>query len=346
MISFSEITAEWLAENIDNEVLLKAIELQIDKKEVSSDSITVEDISYFTESSKGKGRDSNDARNAKREKILIDLFNNKLGAYLDDPKYGASWKALDSSFREAVLKIVERNCGSSTGDIRLQRKAGRKNHNDFSIVVNRTIKIPLEFKYGADVIDGLPEYLNASGKEPFHSDLYASFFYKNYVPRIHTLYGIKQPLLTEDEYVKGVHTDKPSHKWLKALVVADRTDTPNRKDKKGHGPLKKQLDVLVKDSIEQYLDAVKDSICLEKITEKLSSTQNNKHFLLYKNGKFLHDRFDPAEFVAARIAGIKNKNTLLIESSKSSTVHHFLLRWKNHNGIMYPAWQVSLERKS
>jgi hypothetical protein len=102
MISFSEITAEWLAENIDNEVLLKAIELQIDKKEVSSDSITVEDISYFTESSKGKGRDSNDARNAKREKILIDLFNNKLGAYLDDPKYGASWKALDSSFREAV----------------------------------------------------------------------------------------------------------------------------------------------------------------------------------------------------------------------------------------------------
>jgi hypothetical protein len=43
------------------------------------------------------------------------------------------------------------------------------------------------------------------------------------------------------------------------------------------------------------------------------------------------------------VEGVKNGNTIVVVS-KAGTKHNMLLRWKNHLGILYPAWQISLSR--
>jgi predicted secreted protein len=42
---------------------------------------------------------------------------------------------------------------------------------------------------------------------------------------------------------------------------------------------------------------------------------------------------------------IKNGNTIVLQSAANpSTTFHLLLRWRNHKGILNPAWQISLKR--
>jgi hypothetical protein len=43
------------------------------------------------------------------------------------------------------------------------------------------------------------------------------------------------------------------------------------------------------------------------------------------------------------VEGVKGENTIVVVS-RAGTKHHMLLRWKNHLGILYPAWQISLSR--
>jgi hypothetical protein len=110
------------------------------------------------------------------------------------------------------------------------------------------------------------------------------------------------------------------------------------------GPIKKQLDVIAKKSIAEYLQTV--NVNLEILTKEFQQTQEDKNFVCYKNGKFYLDVFNPLELLATRSIEIKNGNTLVIESGLPTTQHHLLLRWKNHNGILFPAWQIKLCRIS
>jgi hypothetical protein len=359
MIAIKDITASWLAENIPHETLLGALQKLIGgndfknarrKSVVNMDSsgLKVEDIQYFTKSSKGQGRESNDSNNKKREEILLHLFNTGLPAFQADPHHGTAWKKLDAAFREIISQIAVRYKLPSESQATITKKAGRGQHKDFLIEFvgpdGATVDVSMEFKFGAKCIPDLPEFLNTPADKKIVDTLYASYYYKKCVPQLHTLYKIPEPLPTEEEYIKHIHKNTPSTKWLKALDAADRIDSPNRKNKKADGPLKKQLDVLAKQSISEYLETVQ--VDLKALTNEFQLTQEDKNFVCYKDGKFYLDFFQPNELTAVKRLPVKNGNTLVVESGVPTTQHHLLLRWKNHNGILFPAWQIKLCRTS
>jgi hypothetical protein len=357
MIAAKHITASWLAENISPNIILKALgKLMFDtgpketpKKKVghmSTTELSVEDIKYFTSSSKGQGREKNDSNNKKREEILLQLFNTGLPEFEADPQRGAAWKKLNIDFHTIISQIGARYDLPADSPATITKKAGRGQHKDFVIQFTDSagdeIEVSMEFKFNAKCITDLPEFLNTPADKKIVDNFYASYYYKNYVPQLHALYKISEPMPSEEEYVKHIHKNTPSIKWLKALDAADRLDSPNRKNKKADGPLKKQLDSLAKQSITEYLESV--NVNLDAVTAEFQQTQEGKNFVCYKEGKFYLDFFQPNELSASRCLPVKNGNTIVIESRVPTTQHHLLLRWKNHNGILFPAWQIKLCR--
>ena len=44
------------------------------------------------------------------------------------------------------------------------------------------------------------------------------------------------------------------------------------------------------------------------------------------------------------VTGVRLDKYLELSSAKAGTGFALLLRWKNHAGILYPAWQISMWR--
>lgn len=67
--------------------------------------------------------------------------------------------------------------------------------------------------------------------------------------------------------------------------------------------------------------------------------------ILYKNGVFYKDEFDKEELIINEIKEI-TKNSVILQTGKTGTIIKMLLRWKNHLGVLFYAWQISLCREA
>ena len=93
---------------------------------------------------------------------------------------------------------------------------------------------------------------------------------------------------------------------------------------------------LSKESINTFISNTELNI--EKLNEYLSITQNNKIYMLYKNGKFYKQIVDNNNYKINSYK--KNKNKFVAKTYDGNTIN-ILLRWKNGNGIAFPAFQIS-----
>jgi len=272
------------------------------------------------------GREANDSNNKTREKVIVGLINGTL----TDPAYDAlkvglyAW--LDS--KRAELGLPPDAHASAVG------RGGRKYNWDFDLSLG-PVTLKVEFKYGAEGVASLPEFFNPAANKNFHDgESYARFFYRSYLARVCAIYGV--PLtMSEDDYVARVHGTSKKPALFSALYEAERLGTPEQKTlKKG----------IVDDSIEAWLRLVKDKTDLATITAAFQASQGGKHFLLCRGGAFFSDRIEPEELVVNSVIGVRLDKYLLLQSARPGTGFAMLLRWKNHAGILYPAWQISMWR--
>jgi hypothetical protein len=61
---------------------------------------------------------------------------------------------------------------------------------------------------------------------------------------------------------------------------------------------------------------------------------------MWKSGKFTTDKISVGNILEYK--GIKNENTIVVDDLEQKQEYHLLLRWKNHKGVLNPAWQISL----
>jgi hypothetical protein len=97
---------------------------------------------------------------------------------------------------------------------------------------------------------------------------------------------------------------------------------------------------VVNRSIKQFLETYGPSIDLQKLSDKFALTQLNKTFAMWDMTDFQLFKFGENDLLVKRFVGILNDNTILVESDKYK--FKLLLRWRNHKGILNPAWQISL----
>ena len=267
----------------------------------------------------GTGRGLNDKANKLRETILVSL------------------SAQSSSEEYPELYMHWTNCLRSLCPVpydtwKCTKQAGRGKNYDFDIVYHKenTVvhSVKAEFKHNARTITNLPQYWSPCANKPYIPVLYADYFYDNYSDKLQSFVSVPKP--SKEEYLRMVHQDDYSvHPFFQTLYDQEKT-------------FYKEKQAIVRESIANYLQTHGHLLDCVKLTEDIRSRQNGKTFLLWDKTTFHVETLADEDMEVTHIDSI-TKNTIIV-ATKGSAKHELLLRWKNHLGVLFPAWQISLTR--
>jgi hypothetical protein len=327
----------------------------------------IDDIELFFKTGKKK---DNDRDNCIRENILSKL-NILPEEYINDKSYGSNWNLLKTKWLYVLHELYK----EPYDKIIVNKMAGRKYNYDFNVVyllenkvnhsssmitnvnhsssmittvnhsssmittVNHSSSMittvknvkKVEFKYNGKSIDKLPQFLQLTENYGFIEKSYAEFYYNNYLQKhIDLITGLD--ILDKDTYLKLVKgTNYNSNPFFIALKTAEEDQT-----------IKKQINLLVNSSIKEYLETYATSINILNVYNTLNKSQSDKVFILWNNKEFYLDKLDISSNLVYK--NIKNRNTIVLEDLDNNHEYHLLLRWKNHKGVLNPAWQISLRK--
>ena len=294
--------------------------------------MSVSDIStFFTTST----RDANDATNKVREKVLK-LICNPPEEYLNNEEFGPSWRIVCKEWNEALKKIAEETDVAVYTSTQIKVRGGRKFNYDADVMyydgTNLVANRKIEFKNGGTNIGELPQFLSLQVKIGMCAETYDKFWYENYLDK----YLACDALITQP---------KPSlEAYLKYVSKTKYSITPFFAQLKERELLfQKEKNAVVNASITDYLTKYGNTIDIASFSEKVKATQTEKIYLLWSNGKFCMDKVSEAEMTGMAFHSIRNGN--ILELKTGNTIYGLLLRWRNHKGILNPAWQISMKRK-
>ena len=283
---------------------------------------------------KGSSKAENDAENKLREDVLVFLENELPPEYKADER----WRDLYKKFHEKIRKI----CPIEYTHAKIVKKAGRCFNYDFDIVYldsvgDEVFQAKVEFKHNSEKIEKIPQILSLQDCFGLiDGESYSEYYYYNYL----------------DTYLKEINYtgEKPSLQEYISLVTGIIPEKHNmfvfmREAEKG--PSKKNTSNIVKESIHTYLQKYITNFNVDKFIKKLVDSQLHKYFLLWDLSNF-HIHTLCEEDLAIKHIQLKptKKQTNTIMTLSTSSEFHLLLRWRNHNGILNPAWQIKLTRKS
>lgn len=295
------------------------------------ETLNVSDItSFFTRST----RATNDAMNNVREKKVLKFLCNPPKEYLDDIEYGDKWRCVHNEFKNIVQKIAEETQIPTYDSIDIELKGGRKYnydanlyyYNDTNLVAERHI----EFKNGCSRINNLPQILSLQARFNLFKVSYDEYYYDNYIDN----YIACDPFIT---------ASKPSRdEYLKNVTKTNYECTPFFSQLKNRENFfKDKKDNIVNNSITNYLTQYGNEINTTRFSEKIRESQTNKLYIMWSNGKFYLDKINNEDMNNITYHSIKNGNA--IEVKTCSAIYSLLLRWRNHKGILNPAWQISVK---
>lgn len=293
--------------------------------------MSVSDITtFFTTST----RSGNDAANKIREKVLECICSPPAG-FLEDPTHGPQWRIVKDAWDDAVARIASDTDIPPYTKTNIKMKGGRGHNYDADLSYYEGARCiatrKIEFKYGGSNVSELPQFLSLQAKMPLFPVTYDRFWYENYLDKyLECDPDITQAKPSLETYLKCVTSTKYS--VLPFFQQLKDRESFNQKAKND----------VVNQSITDYLTQYGRLINLELFSEKVKATQENKIYLLWSGGKFHVDKMPVEDMSGMSFHSIKNGNVLEIKSG--STIYGLLLRWRNHKGILNPAWQISLKR--
>lgn len=287
--------------------------------------LSVSDIIHFFTTS---DRSGNDASNKIRERILQVLSDSPI-EFMTDVTYGHLWKTVHTKWEEVVCRIaVETNVGEYT-HYNIKLYGGRTYHYDaiLSYYQEQTCITTrkIEFKNGGTMINELPQFLSLPSRCGLFSHPYEIFYYERYLDQYLSCdSGITEQKPSLEVYQKNV--GKTTYSCLPFFAQLKERELVHFQEKKE----------VVNRSIMDYLEQYGSSINVDMFYQKVVSTQHDKLFILWSQNKFHMDtiKVEPMIFHS-----IVNKNVIQLQSG--STMYRLLLRWKNHKGILNPAFQIS-----
>ena len=293
----------------------------------------VEDIELFNV--KGNIKKDNDKNNRIREET-IDCMELIEDSYFQDPIYGAKWTNLRNQTREFLNSLCDEPFKLYVVDL----MAGRKHNYDFKVTYfdhsdKAICERNLEFKHGSSSIASLPQFLSLNIKFQMldcpHS--YDEYYYDNYIDQyISTDTQITEQKPSKEVYLKSIsNVNYNVHPFFKQLYDCEELN-------------KKQKFAIVNQSIKNYLNEYANTINVNKLIEKIQTSQTNKIFMMWDGVKFHKESMTSIQPISLQYGGIQRGNTILVHSNMYT--YKLLLRWRNHKGILNPAWQISLAMRT
>lgn len=274
---------------------------------------------------------NNDANNKIRENIIIAIINNKVPCIYF--KYSNRWKKLKNNLFKYINSIDNIN---DFNDVKIVHRGGRKYNYDFTLIINNK-PYNIEFKFNSKCIEDTPQFNSPMKPSQYMSSCYEEYYYDNYLYQLASYANLIIP--DKSSYLKDVHSTKP-----KCLIdFQNLYDKGNKECSRYTGEYQaiefhNLSKILCNESIEEFIKNTE--LNLSKLTEYLTNSQKNKIYMNYKNGIFYNENVNMDDYILISYTKQKNYYKAVSKSGKNIKI---LLRWKNGNGIAFPAFQISIK---
>ena len=297
----------------------------------NKEQITIDSISAFDLSAKGL----NDKNNKTRENIIGAIINDKVPVeFYEIPR----WLEIKNSVLQYLTELHE----TPYDKIECKHKGGRKFNFDFNIIFYFQGLEPrvynIELKFNASTIDEAPQFVSPMKPSQYLSASYEDYYYTNYLNRLaETVTGL--PLPSKEVYMAQIHTNKPKCvKDFQELYYQGCQASSKFTNNETHIKFYEQAKQLSNESISSFIAQTDLNIVL--LSEYLQESQKGKIYMLYSDGNFTKQSADLKDYVISSVVKnpLKFRYECLSANGKKITV---LLRWKNGNGIAFPAFQIS-----
>lgn len=279
-------------------------------------------------------RTNNDKNNKIRESIIGAIINNKIP--YNYYKYSFRW----TKMKDEIDKYISELCILNKLTKQTQKcihKAGRKHNYDLSLIINECKTFNIEIKFNAQNIDETPQFVSPMKPSQYLETSYEEYYYDNYLTCLSNEFNLSLP--DKKEYLNRIHSNKPKcmiqyqTKYYKGCKNSSNY-TETEEDIKFYNRSKQ----LSEDSIKTFI--MNNNLNINELTNYLLTTQTDKVYMLYKLGKYHLQCINPENY---EIISYKKEPQLqrYIATTKTGIKLKILLRWKNGNGIAYPAFQIS-----
>lgn len=269
-------------------------------------------------------RRQNDRNNKKREEIIAALINNEIPqSYYDIPQ----WKKI----KDAVDSFIETlNCGK----VRCVHLGGRKFNHDFDFITPEKV-FHVELKFNATSIETAPQFVSPMNPSRYLSQSYEEYFYNNYLSFLSNKIGLPLPL--KEDYLNEINTPNPKcmEKYQDAYYKGCSTSSKYSGEQE-HTEFYNLAKEKSKESISTFIQET--TLNTEALTKYFQATQKDKIYMLYSNGKFIKQEVNMDDYFIESVVPNKYRYEATCKSGKQLNI---LLRWKNGNGIAFPAFQIS-----
>ena len=297
----------------------------------NNETITIQSIDAFKLSSKCL----NDTNNKTRENIIGAIINNNIP---DEYCELQEWVTLKTSITEYI-----QNLDNTKKYIRAvcKNKGGRKFKFDFNIMVyyedGTNYNYNIELKFNASSIDDTPQFVSPMKPSKYMSASYEDYYYDNYLPELARESGLEVP--SRETYLKEIHTNKPKcMKKFQEVYYMGCKESSKYTSNTTHIKFYELAKILSTKSISSFIE--KTELNIDALSDYLLTSQNNKIYMLYSDTKFIVQRPNMENYQILSVEKNPEKNRYEC-LSKSGVKLYVLLRWKNGNGIAFPAFQIS-----
>jgi hypothetical protein len=258
--------------------------------------------------------------------------------YFSDVIYGAYWSYLKEKFDESMKKICP-----IYYQYKIKHKAGRKNNYDFEITFlnekqEKLNNVKLEFKYNASTINETPQFVSPMKPSQYLQNSFEEYYYEKYLVSLFNKFELEIP--EKINYLKTIHNNAPT-----CVKTAQQLYYQGCKQSSKYTGQEKALEFyndanrVSKECIKVFIE--NNDLNINDLSEYLLKSQKEKKYLLYKNNSFfIQSSNTDDDFIIESY--VKKPEKFRYEAiTKSNKKLNILLRWKNGNGIAYPAFQIS-----
>jgi len=298
--------------------------------EYNKENISSESINAFNLST----RDNNDKNNKTRENIIGAIINKKVpDIYYQDTKWNDLKQAINNYLSEITNKPYV--------NIECIHKAGRGHNYDFVFKAlyedGLLAEYNVELKFNASSIDQTPLFVSPMKPSQYMNNSYEEGFYDNCVPKLSANAVLEIP--TKEEYLKQIHNNEPDcmSKYQEIYYKGAKNSSRYTGEEKCV-EFYKLANELYKTYTADFINNTELNI--ELLSSYLYNSQKNKIYMLYHDNKFNLQQINMDDYIIISVN--KNPKKCRYEcTSKTGKKISVLLRWKNGNGIAFPAFQIS-----
>lgn len=267
----------------------------------------------------------NDKNNKIRENLISAIINKKIPE--DYYKNSKKWKNLKLNIDNYLQELH----GKKYNKINCIIKAGRKYNYDFIFKIDeKEYKIELKF-------NSSPQFVSPMKPSQYLTNNYEEYFYDNYLIKILEEFKLKIP--NKKRYLEEIHSNQP--KCLKEIQVKYYNGCFNsskysgkKEDIEFYNKMKEISNTSIKNFIKN------NNLDIEKLSKYLIESQKDKHYMFYKDNHFQFIKTDENNYKIKSYIKDIDKFSYIATNEKGNKIK-ILLRWKNGNGIAYPAFQIS-----